>query len=165
MSKKIIQVISIIALLSAALFFFIKKSPIVAPTACETCTTQPTQVAQHKESKKTTYTEIQTPEQLQQALNTTNPFVIKFYANWCGACNYVNEFYPELAQEMPHITFYSLNVDNQELMKAVQALTVSKEGIEYLPTFVVIQPGKVHTQFTGGRNKEDMKKTIQELLK
>lgn len=170
-----IKMVSVIIIMGASvsLFFFFKKSPLISEKQPQQIDLEiiepkksPTEESTTKDtsSNQTCHTEIQTTQELSKALTTQRPLVMKFYANWCGACNYVNGFYEDLAQEMPGIDFYSVNVDNQELMQEVQAQNVSKEGIEYLPTFVVMDPGKVHTQFTGGKPKEEMKATINQLL-
>ena len=100
--------------------------------------------------------EIKNLEELSAALDGKRPMVLKFYANWCGACTYVKKYYPDLAQEVPEVDFYHIDIENQELMHHVEEKQLSKEGIEYLPTFIMIHPGKVHEQTTGAKKKEDM---------
>jgi thiol-disulfide isomerase/thioredoxin len=105
--------------------------------------------------------EITTEQELNTALNSSKQKVIKFYASWCGACSYVDSYYQELAQELPNISFYSINVDNQELMKKIDELHLSKKGIEYLPTFLFINDKKT-TEFTGAKKKEEMLSIIKD---
>ena len=100
--------------------------------------------------------DVSSSQELSTALAGNKPFVIKFYANWCGACSYVNSYYSELAQEIPNVDFYSVNIDNQDLMLEIDKMKIAKEDITYLPTFVMINPGKTHTQTTGAKKKEAM---------
>lgn len=100
--------------------------------------------------------DISTQDQLETALASKRPMVFKFYAGWCGACTYVNSYYAELKEDLPDIDFYSINIDNQEIMQQVESKKLSKEGIVYLPTFLMIQSGKETKQLTGAKKKDDM---------
>jgi thiol-disulfide isomerase/thioredoxin len=106
--------------------------------------------------------EISTKEDLTTALNGKKPMVIKFHADWCGACTFVKSYYDELAKELSSVDFYHINIDNQELMKHVDEQKVSKDGIVYLPTFIMKHSDKVHEQMHGAKDKKDMTKKIKE---
>lgn len=89
--------------------------------------------------------------------NCTEPCVIKFYATWCGACNHLASYYEEVAKEFEgKVTFYSINCDDQELMKKVQEVGLTKEPIQYLPTVLFLEKGKVNEQQTGAMPKEEL---------
>jgi thioredoxin 1 len=99
--------------------------------------------------------EITDAAQLQTLANSEQPAVIKFYAPWCGACNHVESYYKEVAQDFGgKVAFYSVNVDTQGLVDQATALNINKERIEYLPTFVFFQKDKVQEQQTGVIQKE-----------
>ncbi len=89
--------------------------------------------------------------------NCTEPCVIKFYTNWCGACNHLASYYEEVAKEFEgKVTFYSLNCDKQELTNKAQEVELAKEPIQYLPTIVFFEKGKVHEQQVGAMSKEEL---------
>lgn len=99
-------------------------------------------------------TEITTPEQVDRLAQSTCPLVIKFYAPWCGACQYVNGFYKDVAQAVSNVTFYSIDVGNKKVMDRVEALQLTASPIEYLPTFVYRSNNQVIEQVTGAKDKD-----------
>jgi thioredoxin 1 len=110
-----------------------------------------------EEKTKTVVLELTDPCCIDYIKECTEPSVIKFYANWCGACNHLATYYEEVAKEFEGtVTFYSLDSDNQELMKKAQEAGLSKEPIQYLPTMVFFEKGKVHEQQTGAMPKEEL---------
>lgn len=159
MNKKIVIVLSLGVLGTLIIVGVTRFLPVInkknpACTPMEQAQAAPT-------AEVTNITDIQ---QLNKALEGKRPAVIKFYADWCGACSYVNGYYGQMSQELPEVDFYSVNIDNQALMKEIDDMQLSKEGIEYLPTFIMVQPGKVHEQMTGAKKKEEMIKTIKEIF-
>ena len=110
-----------------------------------------------EEKPKTVVLELADPCCIDYIKNCTEPCVIKFYANWCGACNHLASYYEEVAKEFEgKVTFYSLNCDDQELMKKAQEAGIAKEPVQYLPTLVFLENGKVHEQQTGAMPKEEL---------
>ncbi len=110
-----------------------------------------------EEKPKATVLELTDPCCIDYIKNCTEPCVIKFYANWCGACNHLASYYEEVAKEFEgKVTFYSLDCDNQELMKKAQEAGIPKEPVQYLPTVVFFEKGKVHEQQTGAMPKEEL---------
>ena len=96
-------------------------------------------------------TEITTPKQLDALVKSDHPAVIKLYANWCPPCRHLATYYDKIAKECPDVDFYSLNVDNKELMKKLELLkllTMPKEGLS-IPTSIFFQKNKVLTQGAG----------------
>lgn len=107
---------------------------------------------------------IEDVNQLKKALKNTNPIVIKFYANWCGACNYIKEPFAEISNDLSDITFYEINVDNQEIMNYVDEHKISKDGIEALPTFVLRKGEKINEQIVGGMSKDKLTHKIKNVF-
>ena len=106
-------------------------------------------------NKNTEIIEVTTPEQLEALIKDDKEAVIKFYANWCGACNHLASYYQDVAREFNgSVSFYSIDVNNKDLMEKANALKIPKEQIMYLPTLVFLQPGKTHEQITGAPTKE-----------
>jgi thioredoxin 1 len=101
--------------------------------------------------------EITDPCCIDYVKNCTEPCVIKFYATWCGACNHLASYYENVAKEFEgKVTFYSINCDNQEIMKKAQEAGIPKEPVQYLPTLVFLEKGKVHEQVTGALPQEEL---------
>ena len=76
-------------------------------------------------------------EEFAQIIKSEKPMVIKFYADWCGACNYVKGPFSEIAHELPDINFYDVNADDQGIMNYIDEHKIAKDGIEALPAFIL----------------------------
>lgn len=127
---------------------------------CQNCT--------HEHGSKTTpptqgpVTTISTVKEFTHALNSKKDMIIKFYANWCGACNYVKGPFAEAAHEFSNIHFYDIDVDNQDIMNYVDEHKIGK--VEALPTFLFFKNGKSVEKIVGGMNKEHLKKEIKQIF-
>lgn len=112
-----------------------------------------------------TVCEVTDPTQLETLAKSTRPAVIKFYAPWCGACNHVASYYGDIANDCgKEVDFYSVNLDTPGLMDEANKLNLVKEPIQYLPTFVFFQAGKVHEQKVGALSKEELTKQIKSVF-
>ena len=78
--------------------------------------------------------------------------VIKFYAEWCTACQSVAQKFNSLKNEYPNVKFYQVNVDD------IKGLD-SKLGIEMIPTFKYYKNKKTVGTVVGGHIKK-----LKELL-
>lgn len=100
---------------------------------------------------------ISSPDQIDALAQNGKPAVLKFYAPWCGACQYVNGFYDELPAALGGaVTFYSIDVGNKKVMDRIEELQLLAQPIEYLPTFVYRMNGTVINQATGAKEKAEL---------
>ena len=70
--------------------------------------------------------------------------VVDFYANWCGPCVAIKDYYAELAAKNPGIKFLKVNVDTGALRGAMQAASV-----KCMPTFVFYNNGAITDRLEG----------------
>lgn len=117
-----------------------------------------------EDDPKGSITKITDVDQLKKALQQSGPIIIKFYADWCGGCNYVKGPFAEASNELSHITFYEVDVDNQEIMNYVDEHKISKNGIEALPTFVLREGNKINEQIVGGMSKDKLAEKIKNVF-
>lgn len=103
-------------------------------------------------------------KELAKIIKSKKPIAIKFYADWCGACNYVKGPFSEIANELPDVTFYEINVDDQDIMSYIDEHKVAKDGVEALPTFVLRQGDKINDQIVGGMSKEKLAEKIKKVF-
>jgi len=91
-------------------------------------------------------------------LESEMPFLVDFWAPWCGPCRAVAPVVEELAGEYTgRIGFGKVNVDENP--------TVATEyGIRSIPTLLLFKGGKPMKQVVGVTPKADLKKHLDAIL-
>lgn len=81
--------------------------------------------------------------------NSEKKVLLDFYADWCGPCRMVSPIVDEIAEENPQYLVGKINVDEEpELAQAF--------GVATIPTLVVINDGKIVSQSSGARPKQQI---------
>lgn len=88
----------------------------------------------------------------QEILQSSQPVLVDFYADWCGHCRAVAPILDELAEE-EKIQIAKLNTDeNGEL--------AAQYNIQTIPTLALFQGGKIQKKLIGGVEKEEIEAII-----
>lgn len=81
--------------------------------------------------------------------NSEKKVLLDFYADWCGPCRMVSPIVDEIAEENPQYLVGKINVDEEpELAQAF--------GVATIPTLVVMNDGKIVSQSSGARPKQQI---------
>ncbi|MBE6933765.1 MAG: thioredoxin [Ruminococcaceae bacterium] len=84
-----------------------------------------------------------------EVMNSEQVVLLDFFATWCGPCRMVSPIIDEIAEENTDIRVGKVDVD-------VQAELASQFQVYSIPTLVVMKDGKVLTQATGAKSKEQI---------
>ena len=87
----------------------------------------------------------------QEVLQSAQPCLLYFWAEWCGPCKMLGPILDELAEEYEgRVRIGKLNIDEYQELAA-------QYGIRSIPTLLLFQQGQVAEQLVGLRSKRDLK--------
>ncbi|MDP3965910.1 MAG: thioredoxin [archaeon] len=95
----------------------------------------------------------------EEVLESKNPVIIDFYADWCGPCKMLKPAYNKISEEYEgKLDFKRLNTENEEIL----AMQFEIRGI---PSLVIVKDGEEIGRIVGYMGEEQLKSKINEILK
>ena len=87
-------------------------------------------------------------------LQSSEPVLVDFWAEWCAPCRAMGPYVDKLAEEYQgKLKVVKLNTqDNPEVP--------AKYGITAIPTFLLIKGGEVVKQMVGSQKYDDLKEVV-----
>lgn len=99
-------------------------------------------------------TELQDATFDQEVLKSAVPYLVDFWAPWCGPCRMIAPIVSELADEYAgRMRVGKVNVDdNQEI--------AARYGISSIPTLMLFKDGQLKERITGAVPKNALKQAV-----
>jgi len=99
-----------------------------------------------------------TDDNFQELVSGNKPFMVDFWAEWCGPCRMIGPIVEELAQEYAdQVVVGKVNVDeNDEL--------AGQFGIRSIPTLLFFKNGEVVDKIVGAASKPTIESKLKSLL-
>ena len=93
-----------------------------------------------------------------EVLQSAEPVLVDFWAEWCGPCKMIAPVLDELAGEYAgKVKIGKVNIDEHQAVAA-------QYGVRAIPTLLLFKGGQVAEQMVGMRSKKDLKASIDRVV-
>lgn len=94
-------------------------------------------------------------ETFQQLIQSSEPVLVDFYADWCGPCKAMNPVIQEVAREIKgKARVIKVDIDKSESAAV-------KYNVRAVPTFMIFRNGEVVWRHAGMIDKQSLLRTLQ----
>ncbi|WP_339229888.1 thioredoxin family protein [Oceanobacillus sp. FSL K6-2867] len=102
---------------------------------------------------------IQTVEQFNEVIQSDEPVIVKFYADWCPDCKVLNMFIGDVIKEFNNYKWYEVNSDEVEGV-------AEKHQVMGIPSILIFQNGEklAHQHSAYTKSPESVSEFLQQQL-
>ena len=81
-----------------------------------------------------------------EVLDSKNPVIVDFWAEWCGPCHAVAPVLDRIVQERPELRLVKVNIDEEQEL-------AWRYGVQSIPTIVLFKDGEPAAAAIGAQPK------------
>ncbi|MBI4146714.1 thioredoxin [Candidatus Woesearchaeota archaeon] len=92
-----------------------------------------------------------------EVIKSDKPVIVDYWASWCGPCKMIAPVFEKLSQQMPHVKFAKVNVDDHTEL-------AHEQGVMGIPCLIIYKNGEEVTRIPGYQPEEQLKQKINSAL-
>ena len=88
-----------------------------------------------------------------EVLDSKNPVIVDFWAEWCGPCHAVAPVLDRIVQERPELRLVKVNIDEEQEL-------AWRYGVQSIPTIVLFKDGEPTAAAIGAQPKTMLERNL-----
>lgn len=100
---------------------------------------------------------LNTLEQLNTELSSSENVLIKFEAEWCSPCKAMGPILEDISKNIPSVSFVAVDIEGEGMFEAVK-----RYGVRSVPSFVKVNKGSLVALKSGTLSKTELSSFVRE---